>query len=83
MSKWFVKFCAGDLSLRNAQQSDRPAEGDSEQIKTLIENVLCYIMWKITDILKTSKLNIYILVLKADTLFLFQILRGKLLVFAH
>ena len=31
---WFVKFCAGDFS----PWSGRPAEDDSDQIETLIEN---------------------------------------------
>ena len=36
--KWFEKFRAGDFSLDDAPQSGRPAEVDSNQIKTLTEN---------------------------------------------
>ena len=36
--KWFVKFCAGDFSLEDAQRSGRPVEADSDQIETSIEN---------------------------------------------
>ena len=36
--KWFVKFHVGDFSLDDATRSGRPAEVDSNQIKTLIEN---------------------------------------------
>ena len=37
---WFGKFRAGDLSLDDAPGSVRPGEVDSDQIKTLIENIL-------------------------------------------
>ena len=30
--KWFVKFCAGDFSLDDAPQLDRPVEVDRDQI---------------------------------------------------
>ena len=36
--KWYVKFHAEDFSLDDAPRSGRPAEVDSDQIKTLIEN---------------------------------------------
>ena len=35
--KWLVKFRAGDFSLDDVPRSGRPAEVDSDQIKTLIE----------------------------------------------
>ena len=34
---------------------DRPVEGESNQIETLIENNQCYTMWEIADILKITK----------------------------
>ena len=36
--KWFVKFRVGNSSLDDAPRSGRPAEVDSDQIETLIEN---------------------------------------------
>ena len=36
--KWLAKFHDGDFLLDGAPQLDRPDEGDSDQIKTLIEN---------------------------------------------
>ena len=40
--KRFVQFCAGDASLDDdAPQSGRPAEVDSDQTETLIENNQC------------------------------------------
>ena len=48
--KWFVKLRVGDFSLEDAPQSGRPAEVESDQIKTLIENNQCYITWEIADI---------------------------------
>ena len=36
--KWFAKFCAGDFSMDDAPRLGRPAEVDSDQIETLIEN---------------------------------------------
>ena len=36
--KWFVKLCTGDFSLDDAPRWGSPAEVDSDQIKTLIEN---------------------------------------------
>ena len=56
--KWFLKFHAEDFSLDNAPQSSRPAETDSDQIQTLIENNQCYTMWEIAHILKISKSSI-------------------------
>ena len=50
--KWFVKFRAGDFSLDGAPRSGRPAEVDSDQIETLIENSQHYTMWEIAAILK-------------------------------
>ena len=44
--KWFVKFCAGDFSLDDSPRSGRPAEVDSNQIETLIENNQHYTMWE-------------------------------------
>lgn len=32
---WFVKFWVGDFTMKNAPQWGRPAEVDSNQIKTL------------------------------------------------
>ena len=55
MSKWFVKFQAGEFSLDDAPQAGRPAEVDSDQMETLIENNQHYAKWKIADILKISK----------------------------
>ena len=43
--KWFAKFCAGDFSLDSAPRSGRPAEVDSDQIETLIENSQRYTTW--------------------------------------
>ena len=53
--KRFVKFCAGDFLLDDAPWSSRPAEVDSDQIETLIENNQCYVTWERADILKISK----------------------------
>ena len=54
MSKWFVKFDAGNVS----QDDDAPWSGRpvivSDQIKTLIENNQCYTMWEVANILKNS-----------------------------
>ena len=36
--KWCVKFHAGDFSLDDAPQLDRPVEVDTDQIKILSEN---------------------------------------------
>ena len=53
--KRFAKFRAGDFSLDNAPWSGRPAEVESNQIETLIENNQHYTMWEIAEILKISK----------------------------
>ena len=53
--KSFAKFRAGDFSLDNAPWSGRPAEVESNQIETLIENNQHYTMWEIAEILKISK----------------------------
>ena len=36
--KWFAKFCTGAFSLDDAPQPGRPAEVDSDQVETLIDN---------------------------------------------
>ena len=56
--KWFAKFCAGDFSLDDAPQSDRPVEVDSNEMEIIIENNQCYTMQEIADILKISKSSI-------------------------
>ena len=53
--KRFAKFRAGDFSLDNAPWLGRPAEVESNQIETLIENNQHYTMWEIAEILKISK----------------------------
>ena len=53
--KWFEKFRAGDFSLDDAPWSGRPAEVDSDQIETLIENNQHYTTRETADILKVSK----------------------------
>ena len=53
MSKWFVKFHAGDFLLDDAPWSGRTVEVDSDQIKR--DNHQCYTMWEIADILKISR----------------------------
>ena len=53
--KWFAKFCAGDFSLDDAPWSGRPAEVDSDQIETLIENSQHSTTQEIGNILKISK----------------------------
>ena len=83
VSKWFVKFCAGDFLLDNVPWPSRPVEVDSNQIKTLIENNQCYIIWKIADILKISKLStenhLTISVMLIALMFGFHIRRKNLL----
>ena len=70
VSKWFVKFRAGDFSLDNAPWSGRPLEVGRDQIETLIENnqrpTTC---WKVADILKISK-SIKLLVEMKDVSFI-------------
>ena len=53
--KWFAKFHAGDFSLDDATWMRRPAEVDSNQIETLIENNRCHTTRETADILKISK----------------------------
>ena len=53
--KWFAKFRAGDFSPDEAPRSGRPAEVDSDQIKTLIENNQRYTTREIANILKIPK----------------------------
>ena len=53
--KWFATFRAGDFLLEEASWSGRPAEVDSDQIETLIENIQHYTIREIADILKISK----------------------------
>ena len=55
VSKWFVKFRAGDFLLDDAPWTGRAVEVDSDQIKTLIENNQHYTMQETADILKISK----------------------------
>ena len=54
--KWFAKFCAGNFSLDDAPQLDRPGELDSDKIKTLNEKHQCSTTWERASILKISKL---------------------------
>ena len=53
--KWFAKFYAGDVSPADAPRSGRPAEVDSNQIKTLIENSQRYTTQERANILTISK----------------------------
>ena len=53
--KWFVKFHAGNFPLATAPCSGRPAEVESDQIETWIENNQCFTTREIADILKISK----------------------------
>jgi len=53
VSKWFVKFHAGDFLLDDTPWSGRTVEVDSDQIK--MDNNQCYIMWEIADILKIPR----------------------------
>ena len=53
--KWSAKFRAGDFPLDNTPRSGRPAEADSDQIETLIENNQCYTTGEVADILKYPK----------------------------
>ena len=54
-SKVLCEVCAGNFSLDDALSSSRPAEADSNQIKTLMEKNQCYTMPEIPDRLKISK----------------------------
>ena len=53
--KRFAKLRAGDVSLDNAPGAGKPAEVDSNQIKTLIENNQSQTMQEIVNVLKVSK----------------------------
>ena len=53
-----VQSIVGDFSLDNAPGSGRPAEADSNQTETLIENNQPYTMWEIVNILKISKSSV-------------------------
>ena len=53
VSKWSVKFHAGDFLLDDAQWLGRTVEVDSDQIKT--DNHQCYTMWERADILTISR----------------------------
>ena len=55
VSEVVYKFPAGDFSLDNAPWSGRPAEVESNQIETLIENNQHYTTWEIADILKIPR----------------------------
>ena len=46
---------ARDFSLEDASWWGRPVEVDSNQSEILVENNLCYTMWKRAYILKISK----------------------------
>ena len=53
--KRFVKLHAGRFLARRCSMVGRPAEVESNQVKTLIENNQCYTMGETADILKISK----------------------------
>ena len=53
--KWFAQFCAGDCLLDIVPRLGRPAEVDSDQIETLVENNHRYTTQKIANILKIPK----------------------------
>ena len=55
--KWFMKFCARNISLDNAPWLDRPDEINSDQIETLIENNQYYTTWERADIHKIFQIN--------------------------
>ena len=52
--KWFVEFCAGDISWDNAPQLGRPVEDDGDQIDTLNESTQCYTTKETANILKMA-----------------------------
>ena len=49
------EVCAGDCSLNDTPQLDRPVQVDSDQIEKLIENNQHYTAWEMADILKIPK----------------------------
>ena len=53
--RWFAKFRVGDFSLDDAPRSGGPAEGDNDQIETLMENNKHYIIQEVADTLRISK----------------------------
>ena len=55
--KWFAKFHAGNFSLDDAPWLDRPIEGYSNQIRTLIGNSQCYTMWEIETCIQNIQIN--------------------------
>ena len=74
--KWFEKFRAGDFLLDDVAWLGRPAEVDSDQIETLIENNQCFIMQEIADILKISKSIMLLLKMKNVSFILWKKPRG-------
>ena len=62
--RWFAKFHAGDFSLDNAPWLGRPFDVDSNQIEILIENNQCYTMQEIANILKISKSEKILVIMK-------------------
>ena len=69
--KWFAQFRAGDFLLDDAPRSGRPAEVDSEQIETLMENNQCSTTGETANILKISK-RIKLLVKMKNTSFILR-----------
>ena len=69
--KWFVKFCAGHFLPDEAPQCGKPAEVDSDQIKTLIDNNQYYTTQERADILKISQ-SVKLLVKMKNVSFILQ-----------
>ena len=74
--KWFVKFRAGNSSLDDAPRSGRPAEVDSDQIKTLIDNNQYYTTQERADILKISQSVKLLVKMKNMSFILWKKLKG-------
>ena len=55
--KWFVKLRAGDSLLDNAPWPSRPAEAESDQIETPVENNQHSTTQEIANILKNIQIN--------------------------
>ena len=55
MSEVVCEVLCGDFSSDDAPRSGRPAEGDSDQIETLIENNQRYTVQETANILRISK----------------------------